>query len=155
MDLIVWSRILAPLAIFIFVVYVIISANRLDKKLKQQKAEAKYREKSPIVSQTIDPNTIDEFEESQFAPVKSGKRDVGSSAEELQKVEKKINKKAGKIAARDNASVKNPPIPVDSPTKLPVKPLPITSLLEMSHQTFRNGIILSEILGRPKGLRGR
>lgn len=155
MDLIFWSRIIAPLAIFIFVVYVIISANRLEKKIAQQKAEAKYREKSPIVSRSIDPNTMDEFEESQFVRVESGKRDVGSSTAELQKVQKKITKNVGKIAKRDNTSVTNPPIPVDSPTKLPAKPLPITSLLEMSHQTFRNGIILSEILGRPKGLRGR
>lgn len=155
MDLIFWSRIIAPLAILIFVIYVVISANRLDRKITQQKAEAKYYEKSPIVSQSIDPNTIDEFDGSDSISVMSKKRDAGSREAELQKVEQKINKKIGKLSTSDKASVTNPPIPVDSPTKLPSRPMPITSLLEMSHQTFRNGIILSEILGKPKGLRGR
>ena len=42
-----------------------------------------------------------------------------------------------------------PPVPVDSPTGR--RPIPATSLLDLSPQTFRQGIILSEILGRPKG----
>lgn len=42
-----------------------------------------------------------------------------------------------------------PPVPVDSPTGR--RAVPATSLLDFSPQTFRQGIILSEILGRPKG----
>ncbi len=42
-----------------------------------------------------------------------------------------------------------PPVPVDSPTGR--RPIPGTSLLQLTPQTFRQGIILSEILGRPKG----
>ncbi len=41
-----------------------------------------------------------------------------------------------------------PPAPVDSPTGR--RSVPATSLLNLSPQTFRQGIILSEILGRPK-----
>ena len=41
-----------------------------------------------------------------------------------------------------------PPVPVDSPTR--TRSVPGTSLLNLSPQTFRQGIILSEILGRPK-----
>ena len=41
-----------------------------------------------------------------------------------------------------------PPVPVDSPTGR--RSIPATSLLNLSPQTFRQGIILSEILGRPK-----
>ena len=41
-----------------------------------------------------------------------------------------------------------PPVPVDSPTR--TRSVPATSLLNLSPQTFRQGIILSEILGRPK-----
>ena len=44
-----------------------------------------------------------------------------------------------------------PPVPVDSPTGR--RSIPGTSLLQLSPQTFRQGIILSEILGRPKGHR--
>ena len=51
--------------------------------------------------------------------------------------------------------IEPPPVPVDAPTKLPTKPLPATSLIELSPETFRQGIILAEILGRPKGLRNR
>ncbi|GEM_PF-969060 len=48
-----------------------------------------------------------------------------------------------------------PPVPADSPTRLPTRPLPSTSLLDLSPDTFRQGIILSEILGKPKTLRSR
>ena len=48
-----------------------------------------------------------------------------------------------------------PKVPVDSPTQLPTKPLPATSLIELNPDTFRQGIILAEILGRPKTFRNR
>ena len=48
-----------------------------------------------------------------------------------------------------------PPVPVDSPSRLPSKPLPVTSLIELNSETFRQGIILSEILGQPKTFRNR
>ena len=48
-----------------------------------------------------------------------------------------------------------PPVPVDSPTALPTKPLPVTSLIDLNPETFRQGIILSEILGKPKCIRNR
>ncbi|RKU08212.1 hypothetical protein C6501_16815 [Candidatus Poribacteria bacterium] len=51
--------------------------------------------------------------------------------------------------------IEPPPVPVDSPTPLPTKPVPITSLIDPSPETFRQGIILAEILGRPKTLQNR
>lgn len=51
--------------------------------------------------------------------------------------------------------IESPPVPVDSPVPLPTKPVPITSLIDPSPETFRQGIILAEILGKPKGLRRR
>ena len=51
--------------------------------------------------------------------------------------------------------IEPPPIPVDSPTSLSTRPVPITSLIDLSPETFRQGIILAEILGRPKTLRSR
>lgn len=48
-----------------------------------------------------------------------------------------------------------PPVPVDSPTRLPSRLMPITSLIDPSPETFRQGIILAEILGRPKTLRNK
>ena len=48
---------------------------------------------------------------------------------------------------------KPPPVPVESPTG--VRSLPVTSLLDLSPRTFRQGIILKEILDRPKTRRRR
>ncbi len=48
-----------------------------------------------------------------------------------------------------------PPIPVDSPSRLPSRRLPATSLIELNPETFRQGIILAEILGQPKTFRNR
>lgn len=46
-------------------------------------------------------------------------------------------------------------VPVDSPTSLPTKPISAAFLLNPSLETFRQGIILAEVLGKPKGLRSR
>ena len=51
--------------------------------------------------------------------------------------------------------IKPPPVPVDSPTSLPTKPISAAFLLNPSLETFRQGIILAEVLGKPKGLRSR
>ena len=155
MDLILWTRIIAPLAILIFFIYVVISANRLDKQITQQKVDAKYQVKTPIVTTNIDPDAKDDSAGLYRLPKELQKTDKRSEATELQRVTEKINKEIERSTVVDKTSGSSPPIPVDSPSKLPSRPLPITSLLEMSHQTFRDGIILSEILGRPKCLRGR
>ena len=56
--------------------------------------------------------------------------------------------------APEKKPVEPPPVPVDSRTPLPTKPMPGTSLIgDLSPETFRQGIILAEILGRPKTLR--
>lgn len=57
--------------------------------------------------------------------------------------------------APERTPVEPPPVPVDSPTSLPTKPVPVTSLIDPSPETFRQGIILAEILGKPKTLRRR
>ncbi len=155
MDYIVWTRIIVPFALLIYVVYVIISANRLDKKITQRKLEAKYREKTPIVSNSIDPNNIEDFKGAALISEMAQHNKARSKADEIKMVEQKLAKKVDKMSASNKTPVTPPPVPVENPTRLPSKRLPATSLLELSHQTFREGIILSEILGRPKGLRGR
>ena len=44
-----------------------------------------------------------------------------------------------------------PPVPVKSPAG--IRSMPATALLDLSPQTFRQGIILREILGRPRSRR--
>ena len=46
-----------------------------------------------------------------------------------------------------------PPVPVESPAG--IRSIPATSLLNLSPQTFRQGIILKEILERPRSRRTR
>ena len=46
-----------------------------------------------------------------------------------------------------------PPVPVESPAG--IRSVPATSLLNLSPQTFRQGIILKEILERPRSRRTR
>ncbi len=46
-----------------------------------------------------------------------------------------------------------PPIPVESPAR--IRSVPVTSLLNFSPQAFRQGIVLKEILERPRSRRNR
>lgn len=46
-----------------------------------------------------------------------------------------------------------PPVPVKSPAG--IRSVPVTSLLNLSPQTFRQGIVLKEILERPRSRRTR
>lgn len=58
-------------------------------------------------------------------------------------------------STQDRKPKEVPPVPVDSPSHLPSRPFPATSLIELNPETFRQGIILSEILGQPKTFRNR
>ncbi|MYA72856.1 hypothetical protein F4009_16285 [Candidatus Poribacteria bacterium] len=53
----------------------------------------------------------------------------------------------------ENQRPQPPPVPVESPTG--IRSVPATSLLDLSPQTFRQGIILKEILERPRSRRTR
>lgn len=55
MDYFLWSRIIGPLAIVIFVIYVIISSNRAAKELAQRKSESKNRVDASIKSESVFP----------------------------------------------------------------------------------------------------
>ena len=48
----------------------------------------------------------------------------------------------------ENPTPQPPPVPVKSPPG--IRSVPVTSLLNLSPQTFRQGIILKEILERPR-----
>lgn len=80
---------------------------------------------------------------------------IENEAEELQMVSEQAEPETVQEPEPESKPIGPPPVPVDSPTRLPTKPLPITSLIELSPDTFRQGIILSEILGKPKVMRNR
>ena len=53
----------------------------------------------------------------------------------------------------EDPSPQPPPVPAESPAGL--RSVPVTSLLDLSPQAFRQGIVLKEILERPKFRRTR
>ena len=149
MDYFVWTRIITPLAVLLFIIYVIISANRSYKAIAKKKGEGNSGVDASVNHEVDLPPFMENFEElpaeTTAAQETVGRAEdrsgtSGQSAPETVQAEKQIEP---------------PPVPVDSPTPLPTKPLPATSLLSLSPETFRQGIILKEILGRPKTLRGR
>lgn len=80
---------------------------------------------------------------------------IENEAEELPIVTEQADPETVQEPEPEKRPIEPPPVPVDSPTKLPTKPLPGTALIDLSPETFRQGIILSEILGKPKVMRNR
>jgi hypothetical protein len=120
MDIItLWSRIILPLTILIFVIYVIISSNKAAKELEQKKSEANNQIDASVNNKDSLPPFRDNVEA--FLP----ETELAHQTAETTKAE------------------------------IPTKSVPVTSLIDLSPETFRQGIILAEILGRPKGLRHR
>lgn len=154
MDYIVWSRVIGPLAIVIFVIYVIISSNRAAKELAQRKSESKNRVDASIKSESVFP-PIDENYEEFPSEVESTQETVGRTETDIPIVAGQSEEVKVQEIVPDRKTIEPPSIPVDSRMPLPTKPLPATSLLDLSPDTFRRGVILAEILGRPKGLRRR
>ncbi len=80
---------------------------------------------------------------------------IENEAEELPMVTEQAEPEPVQEPEPESTPIEPPPVPVDSPMKFPTKPLPGTSLIDISPDTFRQGIILSEILGKPKVIRNR
>ena len=146
MDYIVWSRIIMPLAIVVFIIYVIISSNRAAKELAQKKSEPNNQVENKDSLSPFSDN-LEEF----LLETELTHQTVESTEAEMPMVVEQTKPKP----ILEIKPIEPPPVPVDSPTSMPTKSVPITSLIDPSPNTFRQGIILAEILGRPKGLRRR
>ena len=118
----------------------------------QSKPEVEVQPVSEVVLPPFMQNFEEFAEETEFA-----EEVVNSEVEDLPVVTEQSGPDPEPIQepAPEIKPVVPPPIPTDSPTPLPTRPLPLTSLLDLSPNTFRQGIILSEILGKPKTLRSR
>lgn len=144
MDFTVWTQIIAPLALMIFVIYVIIAANRAAKELEQQKSKKDNQTGTPTSGEDV------------FQSFSQNTEEFPSKTELEQENAETTDAHLLMAAAQSEPeTVQVPPVPVDSRTPLPTKSVPATSLIDPSPETFREGIILAEILGRPKGLRHR
>lgn len=114
------------------------------RKTEQRRAERKSETDMTPDSETVLPPFMENFPfETEEAVMETDEADVPLVVEQPEPEPAK------------EPAAEPPPIPVDSRAPLPTKPVPTTSLLNFSPQTFRQGIILAEILGRPKARRTR
>jgi hypothetical protein len=150
MDYILWSRIIVPLTIAIFVIYVVISSNSAYKKIEQKKLEANNEVDTSVNSEVVPSPFMENFGEFPSAAELVQETVESTDANMLMEGEQSD---VVQETTPERKRIESPPIPVDSPMRLPTKPMPSTSLLDLTPKTFRQGIVLSEILGKPKGLR--
>ena len=141
-------QMLAPLLI---VILISILSNSRRRKAQQRNAERKEDERAMSESEDAPPSFMEDFPfETQLEQMilqQDEKEDV-PVAEEPTPPESESSD-----PVVETPRPQPPPVPVDSPTR--TRSVPATSLLNLSPQTFRQGIILSEILGRPKSRRTR
>lgn len=136
---------------FAVIVLTIVLGGSRQRKARQQRTQTEGEvEGTPDSQETLPPfmeNFPFEVGETQ-ALEETGEADVPLVAEQSEP-------EPPEEPEPERKEQKPPPVPVDSPTSLPAKPLPMTALPDLSPETFRQGIILAEILGRPKTLRSR
>ena len=136
-------QMLAPLLI---VLLISILSNSRRRKAQQRNAERKSDERAMSESDEAPPPFMEDFPfETQLEQMilQQDENEAAPVAEELTSPEPE-----NPDPVVETPRPEPPPVPVDSPTSR--RSVPATSLLNLSPQTFRQGIILSEILGRPK-----
>ena len=136
-------QMLAPLLI---VILISILSNSRRRKAQQRNAERERDENTMAESEATPPPFMEDFPfETQLEQMIAQQ----DEAEVMQAVEEPTPSEAeSPDPVVESPQPQPPPVPVDSPTSR--RSVPATSLLNLSPQTFRQGIILSEILGRPK-----
>lgn len=134
-------QMLAPL---IIVILISLLSNSRRRKAQQRNAERGRDENAMPESDNMPPPFMEDF------PFETQLEQMISQQDE-EEVMPAAEAPAPPEPERPDPVVETPeppPVPVDSRTRR--RSIPATSLLNWSPQTFRQGIILSEILGRPK-----
>ena len=143
---------LAVMAVILILSLVVRSSRQ--RKTRQQNAERRVEENTlaegdseaapppfmedfPFATELEQMMTQEDEDETEAVPETSEEPDPPAPQEPDQPVEKP----------------QSPPVPVKSPPG--IRSVPVTSLLDLSPQTFRQGIILKEILERPRSRRTR
>ena len=136
-------QMLAPLLI---VILISILSNSRRRKAQQRNAERKGDERAMSENDEAPPPFMEDFPfETQLEQMilqQDEKEDIRVAEEPTP------SESESPEPVVETPRPQPPPVPVDSPTGR--RSVPATSLLNLSPQTFRQGIILSEILGRPK-----
>ena len=136
-------QLLGPLVIILLIS---ILSNARRRKAQQQKVERGTDERAMSENDTAPPPFMEDFPfetQQEQMVLQRDEEEVMPVAEEPARPEPE---KPDPVIETPQSQV--PPVPVDSPTR--TRSVPATSLLDLSPQTFRQGIILSEILGPPK-----
>ena len=139
-------QMLAPL---IIVLLISILSNARRRKAQQRDAERKGNERAMSESDDTPPPFMEDF------PFETQLEQMILQEDEKEETPPVVAEEPARPEAEQPDPVVEepqlPPVPVESPTG--IRSVPGTSLLNLSPQTFRQGIILSEILGRPKSRR--
>ena len=141
-------QMLAPL---IIVILISLLSNSRRRKAQQRNAERERDENTMAEREATPPPFMEDFPfETQLEQMiaQQDEEEVMQAVEEPAQPEPQ-----SPDPVVESPQPQPPPVPVDSPTR--ARSVPATSLLNLSPQTFRQGIILSEILGRPKSRRTR
>ena len=141
-------QMLAPL---IIVILISLLSNSRRRKAQQRNAERERGENTMAESEATPPPFMEDF------PFETQLEQMIAQQDE-EEITQAVKEAAPPEPQNPDPVVEPPqpqppPVPVDSPTR--TRSVPATSLLNLSPQTFRQGIILSEILGRPKSRRTR
>jgi len=150
---------LIPLIVFLLIM---IFGGMRRRKTPQQPAEnnqspAENMSESDTAqeSEVVFPPFMENFEGFPTDEAELAQETVESGEADMPMVTEQSEPEPVQEPVPESTPVEPPPIPVDSTTPLPTKPVPVTSLIDPSPETFRQGIILAEILGKPKTLRNR
>lgn len=139
-------QMLAPL---IIVLLISILSNARRRKAQQRDAERKGDERAMSESEDTPPPFMEDF------PFETQLEQMIVQQDEKEETPPVVAEAPARPESEQPDPVvkepQPPPVPVESPTG--IRSVPGTSLLNLSPQTFRQGIILSEILGRPKSRR--
>ena len=136
-------QLLGPLVIILLIS---ILSNARRRKAQQQQVERGTDERAMSENDTAPPPFMEDFPfetQQEQMVLRRDEEEVMPVAKEPARPEPE---KPDPVIETPQSQV--PPVPVDSPTR--TRSVPATSLLDLSPQTFRQGIILAEILGPPK-----
>ncbi len=146
-------QMLAPLLIVILISVLTNSRRKAQQQRTERAAEAGTGDTAMQQDDTAQPPFMSDF------PFATELEQM--MAEQSEAAEQEIRRAEEDSTAADTTpeppaetpAPEPPPIPVESPRG--IRPVPGTALLTISPATFRQGIILSEILGPPKTRRQR
>ncbi len=149
MDLILWTRYIAPLIVLIFVIYVIVSSNRAHKKIIKAKLEANNDVSQADNSEDIFLPNMDGYSVGEL------EHNVDNSSESIIDTNESSISEENQVTPTMTDPIHLALNPAITNKEKYQTPMQESFLLDHSLELYRQGIILSTILSKPKALRDR